>query len=126
MQDHGHEHRQRLIHRQANLPGAQRKRDYQRYIEEGMSEHLAANLSQYHPVEEWDTWWGRLTVAIGWMTVVGMLLILANSAYAVVDARWQSAGRLDGEAAMIDCLNGKSVEFSDGTRWMCFRLEDRR
>lgn len=104
MIDFGKYFRQRLIHRQANLPIEQRRKEYREYIDDGFSEHAATSLSQYHPLDD-DVafrrfaWWmiGACVVAL---TILFLPIREANSA----------------EVTLIDCMNGQVIAFDDGSR----------
>lgn len=99
---------------------------YQALIAKGLSEVDAANMSGWHPMIDTDNLLRNLAKYLILLCAAGLLLVWVNGSHALMDAREQVAGCREGETAMADCMNKKEVAWTDGTRWACFRLEDRK
>lgn len=110
IQDHARILRQHVIHGDESP-----KRHYKRLIKMGLSEVDAANMSGWHPMVEFDTWFGRATVSIAIAVVVFMLVVLTNSANAMVNLRDDVKEMKTNETAFTRCLNGEPILMED--RW---------
>ena len=116
MRDFGRPFRRRIIHG----PKAA-KRHYQALIARGLREEDAANMSGWHPADEFD----RDLRIVAWVLVLACLTMLGiawvNGTIDVVNLRFAADEWRQVERALVSCLNGGEMVFGD-ERFACIKL----
>lgn len=115
MKDYAGNDRQRLIAQAEKNPA---KAHYQQLITKGLSEHDAANLSGWHPTDEYDNWLSWFVYIFCSLCIIAGLVVFSMSAQASMDL--PEHRRL--EKMVIACLNGGEMRFDDGSRFACVPL----